>query len=220
MENFVEHSLLPIFHEHGFLKAACAPAQPKVVKADSPEARPNQQPPTYVDVTFPVTPGVSYKLTRWEWSNNKEFPTETLQAMLHVKAGQPANTVQLAEDLRAVQELYASRGYVTATIKADGQFDDAGGAAVFDLVMTEGPVFHMGELEFRGIDNNLTARLRAAWKLRPGDVYDASYLKEFLPLARKLLPATLDWEVATHVTALAHDKTVDVDLQYTAKAPQ
>ena len=53
----------------------------------------------------------------------------------------------------------------------------------------------MGELEFRGIDNNLTARLRAAWKIRPGDVYDATYLKQFLPQARKLLPANLDWEV-------------------------
>jgi len=78
----------------------------------------------------------------------------------------------------------------------------------------------MGELQFRGIDNTLTARLQAAWKLRPGDIYDASYLKEYLPKARKLLPANLDWEVAPHVTAMARDKTVDVDLQYTAKAPQ
>jgi hypothetical protein len=78
----------------------------------------------------------------------------------------------------------------------------------------------MGELEFRGIDNSLTDRLRAAWKLRPGDVYDATYLKEFLPQARKLLPVNLDWEVSTHVTALARDKTVDVDVQYMAKAPK
>jgi hypothetical protein len=64
----------------------------------------------------------------------------------------------------------------------------------------------------------LTARLRAAWKIRPGDVYDASYLRQFLAQAKKLLPASLDWEDSTHVTALARDKTVDVDIQYTAKA--
>ena len=90
----------------------------------------------------------------------------------------------------------------------------------YQLVVTEGPVYHMGELEFRGIDNGLTAKLRAAWKIRPGEVYDATYLNEFLPLARKLLPATIDWEVSPHVTAMAKDKTVDVDLQYTARAPQ
>jgi outer membrane protein assembly factor BamA len=148
------------------------------------------------------------------------MPSDTLQPLLHAKAAQTANTVQLEDDLRAVQELYGSRGYILATIKVNAEFDDAAGTVAYHLAVQEGDVYHMGELEFRGIDNNLTARLRAAWKIRPGDVYDATYLKQFLPQARKLLPATLDWEVSTHVTALARDKTVDVDLQYTAKAPQ
>ena len=122
--------------------------------------------------------------------------------------------------MREVRDLYGSRGYVTASIKADAEFDDRAGTVAYQLVVTEGAIFHMGELEFRGIDNNLTARLRAAWKLHPGDVYDTMYLKEFLPLARKLLPPTVDWEVTPHVTALAGSKTVDVDLEYTAKATQ
>lgn len=220
MTSFIEHALLPIYHEHGYLKASCAPPQPKVVKPAASESSDNRQQATFVDVTFPVTPGIQYKLTRWEWSGNKEISTGTLEPLLHAKAGQTANTVPLGDDLRAVQELYGSRGYVTATIKVDNEFDDAAGTVAYHLAVSEGPVYHMGELEFRGIDNNLTARLRAAWKLRPGDVYDATYLKQFLPLARKLLPASLDWEVSTHVTALTRDKTVDVDLQYTAKAPQ
>ena len=39
----------------------------------------------------------------------------------------------------------------------------------------------MGDLEFRGLDNSLTAKLRNAWKIRPGEVYDATYLSEYLP---------------------------------------
>jgi outer membrane protein insertion porin family len=152
--------------------------------------------------------------------DNKNIPGESLQSLLHAKTGEPANTVQLEDDLRAVQVLYGSRGFVTATIKANAEFDDVAGTVSYQLVVTEGPVYHMGELEFRGIDNNLTAKLRAAWKIHPGDVYDATYLKEFLPLARKLLPATIDWDVAPHVTAIPRDRVVDVDLQYTAKAPQ
>ena len=84
----------------------------------------------------------------------------------------------------------------------------------------EGSLYHMGELAFRGLDNSLTAKLRNAWKIRPGDVYDASYLSEYLPIAQKLLPPALDWETASHVTANIGDKTVDVDLIYTAKAPK
>ncbi|MGA7931606.1 MAG: POTRA domain-containing protein [Candidatus Sulfotelmatobacter sp.] len=220
MSSFIEHSLLPIYHEHGYLKGSCAPPQPKVVKPAAAESNGNKQPPTFVDVTFPVTPGIQYKLTRWYWSGNKAIPSDTFEPFLHAKAGQTANTVQLEDDLRAVRDFYGSRGYILATIKADAEFDDEAGTVVYHLVVNEDVVYHMGELEFRGIDNNLTARLRAAWKLRPGDVYDATYLKQFLPVARKLLPASLDWEVSTHVTALTGNKTVDVDLQYMAKAPE
>jgi outer membrane protein assembly factor BamA len=219
MNSFIEHAVLPIYHEHGFLKASCGLPQPKVVKLASSDFA-NRQPPTFVDVTFQVTPGFQYKLSGWEWSGNKAVPTDELQPLLHAKAGQAADTVQLENDLRAVQELYGSRGYILAAVKVDAEFDDAGKTVAYHLAVTEDSIFRMGELEFRGIDNTLTARLQAAWKLRPGDVYDASYLKEYLPKARKLLPANLDWEVSPHVTAMARDKTVDVDLQYTAKAPQ
>ncbi len=88
------------------------------------------------------------------------------------------------------------------------------------LNVTEGFEYHMGELEFRGLDNSLTAKLRNAWKIRPGDVYDATYLSEYLPAAHKLLPPALDWEVSSHVTANVRDKTVDVDLIYSVKAPK
>jgi outer membrane protein assembly factor BamA len=220
MNSFIERALLPIYHEHGYLKAACASPQPKVVKLAASESSDNRPQPTFVDVTFPVTPGLQYKLTRWDWSGNKEISSDLLEPLLHAKAGQTANTVRLEDDLRAVQELYGSRGYILATVKVDAEFDDAAGTVAYHLAVHEDSLYRMGELEFRGIDNNLTARLRAAWKLRPGDVYDATYLKQFLPQARKLLPANLDWEVSTHVTALTRDKTVDVDLQYTAKASQ
>ena len=220
MDNFVEHSMLPIFRERGFLKAACGVPQPKVVTPANPAPDLNQRPRTYVDVTFPVTPGTQYKLTGWEWSGNDKIATAALQPLIHAKVGETANTIALTDDLRAVQDLYGARGYVTANIKVDANFDDAAGTVAYILRVSEGPLYHMGELEFRGLDNSLEARLRAAWKLRPGDVYDASYLTQYLPLARKLLPATLDWEVTSHVTAMTSDKTVDVDLQYTAKAPR
>lgn len=220
LSNFIDHALLPIFRERGFLKAACSPAEPKVVKVAGAEPGPTGQIPTFVEVVFPVSPGTQYKLSGWEWSGNKVISTQELEPLIHAKIGQVANTVQLTDDLHAVQALYGTRGYITAAIHVDADFDDSSGTAAYRLEVNEGPLFHMGELEFRGIDNNLTARLRAAWKLRPGDVYDSSYLQQFLPVARRLLPANLDWSVDPHVTAMAQDKTVDVTLEYTAKAPR
>lgn len=220
MNNFTQHAILPIYREHGYLKASCGAAEPKVVKPEASDSNSNVQPPTFVDVTFPITPGAQYKVSGWQWSGNKVISSSELQPFIHVKAGQVANTLQLEDDLRAVQQLYGSRGYILASIRVDAQFEDAAQTVSFRLPVDEGSLFHMGDLEFRGLDNELTARLRAAWKLRPGDVYDATYLQEFLPLARKLLPPSLDWEVVSHVTAMTRDKTVDVDLQYAAKAPR
>ncbi|MFZ0320877.1 MAG: POTRA domain-containing protein [Candidatus Sulfotelmatobacter sp.] len=224
INQFVERAVLPAYRERGYLKASCTPSQPNVVKgtasASASDPINDKQAVTLVDVTIPVTSGMRYKLSGWNWSGNKNIPTDDLQPLVHAKIGQPANTVQLEDNLRAVQQLYGSHGYVTATIKANAEYDDAGGTVAYQLVVTEGALYHMGELEFRGIDNQLTSRLRAAWRIRPGDVYDSTYLKEFLPLARKLLPRTMDWDVMPHVTAIAKDRTVDVDLQYTAKAPQ
>ena len=219
LASFTKDVVLPIYQDRGYLKAEFSAPQPKVFKAVTSEADDRQQ-VTLVDVALTVTPGIQYKLTGWNWTGNKNIPTKELQPLLHFKIGQPASTAQLEDDLRAVQQLYGSRGYVTASIKAGAQYDDQAGTVGYVLAVTEGAVYHMGELEFRGIDNNLTARLRAAWRIRSGDVYDATYLKEFLPRARRLLPPTMDWEVASHVTAIAKDKTVDVDLQYTAKAPR
>ncbi len=173
-----------------------------------------------MDVTFAVTPGLQYKVKSLEWSGNHEFPTDQLQKMVRAKAGEPANTVRLAEDLKQVQTLYGSRGFITAAIKVDAEFDDAASTAVLHLAVDEGFAYHMGELEFRGLDNSLMAKLRAAWKLRPGDVYDATYLREYLPAAHKLLPPSLDWEVSPHVTGNLRDKSVDVDLIYSVKAPK
>jgi len=216
----VQHQLLPVYHARGYLKAAFGDPQPKVVKKPSPDNTEGLRNLTVVDVVFAVTPGKQYKLKALEWSGNHELSTDALQKMVRAPVGEPANTVKLGDNLKDIQKLYGSRGYVTATIKPEAEFDDAAGTVGIRLDVKEGYEYHMGELEFRGLDNSLMAKLRTAWKIRPGDVYDSTYLSEYLAEARKLLPSRLDWDVTPHVTANARDKTVDVDLIYSVKAPK
>jgi outer membrane protein assembly factor BamA len=221
LDLLVERQLLPIFHAHGYLKAAFGDPQPHAVTQPSAdnmvEGIHNQ---TVVDVTYTVTPGRQYTLKSLAWSGNHAIPTEALETLVRAPIGEPANTVRLTDSLKSVQQLYGSRGYITAAIKVNADFDDESSAVRLGLMVSEGPIYRMGDLEFRGLDNALTAKLRNAWKLRQGDVYDSTYLNEYLPAAQKLLPASLDWDVSSHVTANIRDKTVDVDLIYSAKAPK
>lgn len=219
----VERQLLPILHSRGYLKASFGPPEPKVVKAPvdtGSDLSDENHYHTIVDVGLAVVQGPQYKLRGIEWSGNHEFPTDKLQGMIHLKPGSAADLVRLGDNLAQVKTLYGSHGYVNTAIKVDPQFDDAVNTVVFRIEVKENAQYHMGDLEFRGLDNGLTAKLREAWKLRQGDVYDATYLAQYLPQANKLLPPTLDWEVDSHVTPNIHDKTVDVDLQYSVKAPK
>ena len=220
LRSLIEKQLLPVYYSRGYLKASFGDPQPKVVK--QPSASNDQGPRnlTIVDVSFPVTPGQQYKLKSLQWSGNEAIPTDTLAKMMRLEPGQAANTVRLGDSLSEVQKLYGSKGFVTASITPQPSFDETAGSVAITLEVKEGPVFHMGDLEFRGLDNGLTAKLRNAWKIRPGEVYNSTYLSEYLPAAQRLLPPTLDWEVSPHVTANVKDQTVDVDLIYSAKAPK
>jgi outer membrane protein assembly factor BamA len=216
----VERQLLPVYYARGYLKAAFGVPQPKVVKEAPDEATDAPKNLTVVDVSFDVTPGQQFKVAKLEWSGNHELPLETLQSMIRLAPGQVANTVQMGDGIAQVKTLYSAKGYLTAAITPELSFDDAAGTVAIRLEVKEDAVYHMGELEFRGIDNSLTAKLRSAWTIRQGEVYDATYIKEFLPQANRLLPANIDWAVAVHVTPNIKDKTVDVDLQYAPKAPK
>lgn len=221
LQQFVDRQLLPIYYQRGYLKASFGPPQTKAVNLPAGEALqegPRNQ--SVVDITFAVTPGQQYKLKALDWSGNHEFPTDQLDKMVHAQIGQPANLVRLNDELQRVQKLYGTHGFLTATLTPKPQYDDAAGAVAITIDVSEGFAYHMGDLQFRGLDNSLTAKLQDAWKLRRGDLYDASYLDQYLPEARKLLPTTLDWDVASHVTPNIADKTVDVDLIYSAKAPR
>ncbi len=220
LDQFVQRQLLPIYYARGYLKAAFGPPQPEPVKSAEEANYEGPRNQSIVDVTFAVTPGEQYKLKEIAWSGNKEFPTDTLQKMVRAEPGKPPNTIRIGDDLKAVQTLYASRGYLKATITPKAQFDDGTGTVAIVLEVKEDAVYHMGDLEFRGLDNSLTAKLRNIWKLRQGDVYDVSYLNDYLAEAHKLLPQNLDWEVSPHVTANIREKTVDVDIVYSVKAPK
>lgn len=224
LASFALHQLLPVYHARGYLRASFGSPVPKVVKlkADDPSLANHAELPkeVFVDVTFAVNPGLQYKISTLGWTGNHEFPTEKLETVVHARPGQLANTVQLSDDLQQVKKLYESHGYLMASFKTEAAFDDAAHTVGLQVEVKEESVYHMGELQFRGLDNSLTAKLRAIWKLRAGDVYDVTYIDQFLAEADKLLPSNFDWEHAVHFTANVRDKSVDVDIQYTVSVPK
>jgi outer membrane protein insertion porin family len=200
-------NFLPVYLARGYLKASFGDAQAKVAQ-DTPEE-------TFVDVAYPVEPGRQYKVAEIHWAGNSVFPDERLQPFLHLQAGQPANAVQLADDLEAARKIYGTRGYLAANIHSVPEFNDEASTVSYHLRVHEGDVYHMGDLEIRGVDTRTTARLVELWKLHAGDVFDDTYPKSFLDASLKD-PSLVGWTASVRQSLNESDKTADISIHFEA----
>jgi outer membrane protein assembly factor BamA len=204
-----DKNFLPIYLQRGYLKATFGDAQAKVVEGTPQE--------TTVDVTFPVDPGRQYKLTAFEIAGNKSFSAEALQKLTHAQPDQPANAVQLDADVEAMKKIYGTRGFMAVNIQPDPETDDANSTVIYRLRIQEGEVYSMGDLEIRGLDSRMTARLEDDWRLRGGDPYDSSYPKQFLDREDKEISVLSDWDVSVRESLNQKEHTVDVTLRFNQK---
>jgi outer membrane protein assembly factor BamA len=201
----------PIYLARGYLKAEFADSQTKLsAHGDASEG--------LVDVTIPVAPGRQYKVAGIAWTGNTVFPTEKLQSLIHLRVGEPANAVQLVEDLQAVQQLYGSRGYAVFEVIAAPGLDDASSTVRYVLELHEGDLYRMGTVEVEGLDTALSRTVSDLWKLLTGNPYDNSYSKQqFLPaLAKSGISIPRDLTIAIEETK-QDDNTVNVKIIFAPK---
>ncbi|MGO8986030.1 MAG: POTRA domain-containing protein [Terriglobales bacterium] len=208
--------LLPVYLQRGYLKAAFAPSDAHLLAATSSSDDAHEQGSADIQVAaiIPVTPGKVYATSGVDWKGNSAIATAEIAPLVHLPNGQPADAVSLVRDLENVGKLYRSRGYFMAQISPDPHFDDEKATVHYDLMVSEGALFKMGELEIQGLDSQSKARLVEAWALQEGQPYNADYLKKFLDATRQLLPRGGHWGVTVHVTPDTKDKTVDVELRF------
>lgn len=81
--------------------------------------------------------------------------------------------------LNKATSAYARQGYIEAKMRAIADLDDANRRVLYHLAFTEGPQYRMGSLLITGMTENELRKMEEKWKLKPGDVYDASYPVSF-----------------------------------------
>ncbi len=223
-EAAAKFDLLPVYFQRGYLKASFGESSARVIDP-SRENPPTPEADSTVDRTpasttevrvaaiLPVKPGDLYVSSGIEVTGNAAIKTEQILALLHLNAGQPADSIRLQRDTENIGRLYRSRGFMTANIKADPQFDDAKQAVRYTIKVVEGDLYKMGELDILGLDNQTKAKMEEAWTLREGQPYNAEYPKKFIESAQRLLPSN-EWDIKVEETPDARDKTVDVAVRF------
>lgn len=170
---FIKVNLIPAYRQRGYLLAKFAAPQPKVEPSSASGCK-------GVSLALPVEEGVGYNWAGMEISGNAALATAELESALGMRSGEVADGLKIDKGLEAMMAAYGRKGYVDARVKASPTFDDAARRVNYHMEITEGPQYHMGELTVIGLSAGDEQRLRDRWKLKPGDIYDASYLDDFV----------------------------------------
>jgi outer membrane protein assembly factor BamA len=211
---FVESSLLPLYHERGYLRAAFGP--PKVVPEASPDCGPG------VAVSMTVDEGSIYVWDKSVWEGAAGLTPQELDAALGMRAREVANVVKITKGLGAVRRAYGRKGYLGVRIQPETEFDDTARSVSYRFKVTEGAQYHMGELTVTGLDEVATNNLRGRWRLLSREVFDEGYLDEYIKKAvpeyvreaaraGNPLPA---FKVQSRVTPDNDKHTVDVTIDF------
>jgi outer membrane protein assembly factor BamA len=142
--------------------------------------------PKSVTLEGEVSEGPLYKLGEVMFVENHAFSSEKLRQQFPLKMGDLFERGKVASGLVSLRKLYGTQGFLDFTAIPDTKFA-SNATASLNISIVEGPQYHMGKLDIVA-DKEVAGRLRPEWKLTEGDVYDQTYIDEYLQTNRDLLP--------------------------------
>ena len=181
IELFDYEQVRPIYLERGYLHVKFGEPQPHL------NSGVNQALPDSVPVTVVVDPGTVFLWGGANWNGNSAIPTSqfaALETQAGLKSGEVAGGVKVAHIWTLAKDLYGHLGYLDVKIDPVPDFPDST-TARYRVEITEGPQYHMGNLVLSGLSLEGERRIRAAWHLSPGQVFDDTYFQDFLAKGAK-----------------------------------
>jgi outer membrane protein assembly factor BamA len=186
----------PLYAAQGFLQAKIGPAEIKP-PAISEAAAPG------VDVVIPIAPGTVYTWKSVSWSGNVATLSTTLDKMVPLKSGDPADGMKIEDTWRKIEADYQSRGYLDAKLDAQPRFDETSHQVSYTASIVEGMQYRMGDMVITGLSLDAEKALRHVWQLAPGQVFNDAYFEKFIKGLAKPSPDVFG-EIPVHYTDFGH----------------
>ncbi len=132
-----------------------------------------------VDVYITIDEGQRYYIRDISWVGNTVYPTEALNLMLDMHAGDVYNQTlmnkRLLEDDDAVANLYMDRGYLFYNL-VPIEREVVGDSISLEMRITEGPQARINNVIINGNDRLYEKVIRRELRVRPGDLFSKSDL--------------------------------------------
>ena len=172
----LQHAFEDLYQDQGYAAVQVDVAQDRSSSLFTDQA---------VDIPYTVTikEGGIYKL------GTIDFPASALVARADVEKAMskyPAGSGRPLElFLVAVRDAYHAKGYLDCSIASHPSFNEATHIVNYSLEIASGSQYRLASVKFDGAPEAMAAKLKLAWKMAPGDVFDESYLSNFAAQAQK-----------------------------------
>jgi outer membrane protein assembly factor BamA len=170
-----------------------------------------------VTITAPIEAGPQFAWGGVLWSGNTAESSAMLNPMVSLKNGDPADGMKVQALWDAVRDEYARNGFLEMTLTPVPQFDDFAKKVSYNVAINEGPQFRMGKLVLTGLSVEGEKRIRAAWGIAPGAVFNKEIYEKFAASGIKEAFVGLPFhyeKVGRFVQEDPEHKTVDVMIDF------
>jgi outer membrane protein assembly factor BamA len=211
---FLAEQVRPIYQKQGYLRARLGPPEIRLT------GNPNQKLPEQIPVFVPITPGSIYKWKGVAFSGNSLLSTVTLASDLNLKVDDVADGMAIEAGLDRIREEYAHVGHLDAKIDPVASYDDQARTLSYKVHIEEGKSYKFGVLTVTGLSPTAEKRLRDAWTIPQGELFDKATFEEFLTKL-ETTPSEIFHNLPVHYENVGHwlqpdeaNHTVDVLLDF------
>lgn len=138
-----------------------------------------------IDIPYLVTikEGGVYKIGTIDFPSNSlvtRAEVDKIVSKVPRSSGRPLDLFVLA-----VRDAYHAHGYLDAAVDLHPSFNEATRIVNYGLEITSGSQYRLASVKFDEAPDAMASRLKLAWKMAPGDVFDESYVSTFAAQAQK-----------------------------------
>jgi outer membrane protein assembly factor BamA len=168
----VESRVGDVYHNEGYLDIALAKEEHSApsVTANGIE----------LDLTATVSEGAQYHVSQLAWAGSELLSTGDFNKQATLKVGDHDSPIALRESLNSITTAYGAKGYIDAKISAPAVVDRAAHQVAYSISVDPGPQYHFKSVRWPSLSDSLRKEFDAAWQMKPGDVYDSTYLMRFV----------------------------------------
>ena len=171
---FLSEAIKPIYLQHGYLRAKLGPPEVRLT------GNPNQKLPEQIPVYVPIATGEVFHWKTFHWTGHTLLSEFTLNSLLGAKPGEIADGMQIEAGWDRIREEYSHRGYLDAKLDPVAAYDDHSHTVSYSVNILEGTQYHFSKMILTGLSLAAERKLREAWPIAAGDIFDKAKFEEIL----------------------------------------